>query len=116
MDVPRAAQMLGRRWTGIDITSLATALIKRRLRDAFGDIARYQVIGEPASAEDSVELAASDKYQFQWWGLGSGGARPEDHKKGADTDLRDLRGVIDREKADIGGRWRSGECGLHAGE
>lgn len=127
-----AAQKLGRKWIGIDITSLATALIKRRLRDAFGDMARYKVIGEPTTAEDAAELAASDKYQFQWWALGLVGARPEDQKKGADrgidgrlnfhdggektrqiifsvkggnlkaTDLRDLRGVIDREKADIG--------------
>jgi len=128
-----AAQKLGRSWIGIDITHLATTLIKVRLRDAFGDAARYQVIGEPTTAEDAAALADSDKYQFQWWALGLVGARPVDQKKGADkgidgrlyfhdgsektrqiiisvkggklkaTDLRDLRGVIDREKAEIGG-------------
>lgn len=127
-----AAQKLGRIWIGIDVTSLATTLIKVRLRDTFGDTVHYQVIGEPTTQEDAEELAATDKYQFQWWALGLVGARPVDQKKGADkgidgrlyfhdgsgktrhvifsvkgghlkaTDLRDLRGVIDREKADIG--------------
>lgn len=127
-----SAQKLGRKWIGIDITHLAISLIKVRLRDAFGDMARYQVIGEPTTAEDAAELAEWDKYQFQWWALGLVGARPVDEKKGADkgidgrlyfhdgsattrqiilsvkagklkaTDLRDLRGVIDREKAEIG--------------
>lgn len=127
-----SAQRLGRKWIGIDITHLAISLIKVRLRDAFGDMARYAVVGEPTTAEDAAELAASDKYQFQWWALGLVGARPVDQKKGADkgidgrlyfhdgsqktrhiiisvkggklkaTDLRDLRGVVDREKADMG--------------
>jgi DNA modification methylase len=127
-----AAQKLGRHWIGIDITHLAISLIKVRLRDAFGDMARFDVIGEPTTAEDAAELAASDKYQFQWWALGLVGARPAAEKKGADkgidgrlyfhdggtttrqiifsvkggklkaTDVRDLRGVIEREKADLG--------------
>lgn len=126
------AQKLGRKWIGIDVTHLAIGLIKTRLRDAFGDMARYEVIGEPTTAEDAAVLAGSDKYQFQWWALGLVGARPVTQKKGADkgvdgrlyfhdgsgktrqvvlsvkggglkaTDLRDLRGVVDRERADIG--------------
>jgi site-specific DNA-methyltransferase (adenine-specific) len=127
-----AAQKMGRSWIGIDVTHLAISLIKVRLRDAFGDAVRYKVIGEPTTAEDAAELAESDKYQFQWWALGLVGARPVDQKKGADkgidgrlyfhdggattrqiifsvkgghlkaTDVRDLRGVVDREKADMG--------------
>jgi len=72
---------------GIDVTHLAISLIKVRLRDAFGDTARYQVIGEPTTAEDAAELAESDKYQFQWWALGLVGARPVDQKKGADKGI-----------------------------
>lgn len=127
-----AAQKSGRSWIGIDVTHLAISLIKVRLRDSFGDLARYQIIGEPTTAEDAAELAESDKYQFQWWALGLVGARPTEQKKGADkgidgrlyfhdggkatrqiifsvkggklkaTDVRDLRGVMDREKAEIG--------------
>src|SRR4030081_3452820 len=32
-----AAQKLGRRWIGIDVTHLAIGLIKARLRDAYGE-------------------------------------------------------------------------------
>ena len=129
-----AAQKLGRRWIGIDITSLAVALIKTRLRDTFGDAAAYQVIGEPVSVPDAQTLAAQDPYQFQWWALGLVGARPVEQKKGSDkgidgwlffhdegaggetkqvvlsvkaghasvAHLRDLRGVMEREQAEIG--------------
>jgi DNA modification methylase len=131
-----AAQALGRRWVGIDITHLAVNLIKTRLRDAFGPEVEktYKVIGEPVTADDAKELAEKDPYQFQWWALGLVGARPAQEKKGADKgidgrlffhdeadsgktkqviisvkaggltvpQLRDLRGVIDREKAQIG--------------
>lgn len=129
-----AAEKLGRRWIGIDITSLSTALIKARLRDTYGDKLEIKTVGEPTSAADAERLAAEDKYQFQWWALGLVGARPVEEKKGADKgidgkilfretlsqpkphaiifsvkgggtgvgDVRDLRGVIEREKAAIG--------------
>jgi len=92
----------------------------------------YQIIGEPVSLPDAAALAASDPYQFQWWALGLVGARPAEGKKGADQGIdgriyfhegtgktkqvifsvkagklhapyvRDLRGVVEREKAEIG--------------
>ena len=129
-----AAQKLGRRWIGIDITHLAVTLMKHRLWDAFGKDLPFKVFGEPVSVPDAQALAASDPYQFQWWALGLVGARPVEGKKGADkgidgrlyfhdegaggktkqvilsvkaghtnvTHLRDLRGVLDREGAEIG--------------
>jgi DNA modification methylase len=129
-----AAQQLGRRWIGIDITHLAVNLIKHRLLDAFGAAAKFNVVGEPVSLSDAAELAKQDPYQFQWWALGLVGARPVEQKKGADrgidgrlyfhdegkggktkqivisvkagqttvSHLRDLRGVLDREGAEIG--------------
>jgi len=81
------AQRLNRRWIGIDITSLAIALIKTRLRDTFGDSAVYKVIGEPVSLPDAQTLADQDPYQFQWWALGLVGARPVDQKKGSDKGI-----------------------------
>ena len=62
-----AAEKLKSQWIGIDITSLATALIKNRLRDAYGsEIDKsYQVIGEPVSLPDAERLAREDPYQFQ---------------------------------------------------
>lgn len=128
-----SAQRLGRKWIGIDITSLAISLIRHRLADTFGDQAKYEVIGEPVSLPDAAKLAQDDPYQFQWWALGLVGARPAEGKKGADkgidgriyfheglsdkpkqiifsvkaghvaaSQVRDLRGVIEREQAAIG--------------
>ncbi len=126
------AQKLNREWIGIDITHLAITLIRHRLKDAFGDKAQYQVVGEPVSLPDAEALAKQDPYQFQWWALGLVGARPVEQKKGADRGIdgrmyfhdepkitrqiifsvkagalhanyvRDLRGVVEREKAAIG--------------
>ena len=129
-----AAEKLGRKWIGIDITQLATSLIKNRLRDTYGDKIEIITIGEPTTPNEASILAEQDKYQFQWWALGLVGARPVEQKKGADhgvdgkilfrddpkapkpeqiiiqvkggktgvKDVRDLRGVLDREKAAIG--------------
>jgi DNA modification methylase len=129
-----AAEKLGRKWIGIDITQLATSLIKSRLRDTYGSKLEIVTVGEPTTPNEAAQLAEDDKYQFQWWALGLVGARPVEQKKGADhgidgkilfrdgftaakpeqiiiqvkggktgvKDVRDLRGVLDREKAAIG--------------
>jgi len=129
-----AAEKHDRKWIGIDITQLATSLIKNRLRDTYGDKIEIITIGEPTTPNEAAVLADQDKYQFQWWALGLVGARPVEQKKGADhgidgkilfrddpkaakpeqiiiqvkggktgvKDVRDLRGVLDREKAAIG--------------
>ena len=128
-----AAQGLGRRWIGIDVTQLAVALIKHRLQVAFPDAKAPKVVGEPESIQDAEKLAQDDPYQFQWWALGLVGARPVEKRKGADqgidgrlffrdvagddlrpvilsvkaggvtaSQVRDLRGVSDRGKAEIG--------------
>jgi hypothetical protein len=129
-----AAEKLGRKWIGIDITQLATSLIKNRLRDTYGDKIEIVTVGEPVTPADASKLADDDKFQFQWWALGLVAARPVEQKKGADhgidgkilfrddltaakpeqiilqvkggktgvKDVRDLRGVLDREKAATG--------------
>jgi site-specific DNA-methyltransferase (adenine-specific) len=40
-----AAQKLGRKWIGVDVTYLAINLIKRRLRDAFGEEIEFEEKG-----------------------------------------------------------------------
>ena len=130
-----AAERLGRRWIGIDVTHLAVALIRHRLRDTFGDdVQPYDVIGEPQDVASAEALAKHDRYQFEWWALGLVDARPaQDKRKGADSgvdgyvnffddssgkakrvivqvksgnvgvsQVRDLKGVLEREKAQIG--------------
>lgn len=72
-----AAQELGRRWMGIDVTHLAIGLIRHRLTDRYGpEIAlTYRVVGEPTTVDDAAVLAREDPFQFQAWALGLVGAR-----------------------------------------
>jgi len=89
-----AAQKLGRRWVGIDITYLSIAVMRARLRDSFG-LEDVEIIGQPTEVEGARRLAQSPegRYQFQWWVLGLIDAKPVGgvEKKGAD---RDVDGVI----------------------
>jgi len=79
-----AAQKLRREWIGIDITHLAISLIEKRLRDAFPGI-QYEVHGTPKDLEGASDLAARDKYQFQWWAVSLVNAVPFAGKKRAPT-------------------------------
>ncbi|MCU0838395.1 MAG: restriction endonuclease [Rhodospirillales bacterium] len=79
-----AAEKLGRRWIGIDVTHLAISLIENRLNDAFPGI-EYEVHGTPKDLDGARALAARDKYQFQWWAVSLVKAVPyRGQKKGAD--------------------------------
>jgi site-specific DNA-methyltransferase (adenine-specific) len=134
-----AAQKLGRRWIGIDITHLSIALQKYRLQQMFPELT-FKVVGEPQSTQSARQLAQDDRFQFEWWALSLVRARPvggeagsKKGKKGADKgidgviafideatakpkrvivqvksgkvssrDIRDLRGVLQREGAAVG--------------
>jgi site-specific DNA-methyltransferase (adenine-specific) len=63
-----AAQKLGRKWIGIDVTHLAIHLIEHRLKDAFPGIA-FEVHGTPKDLASARDLAARDKHQFELWAL-----------------------------------------------
>jgi site-specific DNA-methyltransferase (adenine-specific) len=85
-----AAQKLGRRWIGIDITHLAVSLIEKRLKDAFPGI-QFEVEGTPKDVEGARNLALRDKYQFQWWACSLVNAQPYmGKKKGADGGIDGL--------------------------
>ena len=89
-----AAEKLKRRWIGIDVTHLAVALMKSRLRTAFGIVPGkdYQVVGEPADVGGARALAEQDRYQFQFWAMSLLEALPrEDGRRGAD---RGIDGVL----------------------
>ncbi len=89
-----AAEKLNRRWIGIDITHLAVALMKSRLKTAF-DLEPgkdYDVVGEPQDEGSSRALWEQDPYQFQFWAVSLLEAQPQsEQKKGAD---RGIDGVI----------------------
>ena len=79
-----AAEKLRRRWIGIDITHLAVSAIERRMKDAFPDVA-FTVEGAPRDLASALDLAARDKYQFQWWAVSLVDGMPLDgRRKGAD--------------------------------
>lgn len=79
-----AAQKLKRNWVGIDITHLAISLIEKRLKAAFPGVA-FEIHGTPKDVEGARNLAARDKYQFQWWAISLVDAVPfGGKKKGAD--------------------------------
>ena len=132
-----AAENLKRRWIGIDVTHLAVALMKSRLRTAF-DLhpgTDYEVVGEPTDVGGARALAEQDRYQFQYWAMSLLEAMPreQDRRRGADRGIdgvvhfidgprrstrkaivqvksgkvssphiRDLKGTVEREKADLG--------------
>jgi site-specific DNA-methyltransferase (adenine-specific) len=96
-----AAQKLGRRWIGIDITHLSIALQKYRLEAMFPGI-KYKVVGEPEDVDSAHQLAHDDRYQFQWWALSLVRARPlggvegsKTGKKGSDRGVDGLITFID---------------------
>ncbi|MHB8323646.1 MAG: DNA methyltransferase [Candidatus Dormibacteria bacterium] len=85
-----AAQKLDRQWIGIDVTYLSIAVMRARLKDAFG-LADVEVIGQPTEVEGARQLAQSPegRYQFQWWALGLIDAQPVGgvERKGADRGI-----------------------------
>lgn len=96
-----AAQKLGRRWIGIDITHLAIALQRYRFEAMFPGIA-FEVVGEPKDVGAARQLAHDDRYQFQWWALSLVRARPlgaiggsKEGKKGSDKGIDGVINFID---------------------
>jgi hypothetical protein len=81
-----AAQKTGRQWIGIDVTYLAINLIKRRLKDAFGDDVQFEEKGQPTDFGGAQQLFKNNPWQFQQWALSLIDARPrtEGEGKGAD--------------------------------
>ena len=130
------AEKLKRQWIGIDITHLAVALMKSRLKTAFDlDPGQdYDVVGEPQDVGSARALWEQDPYQFQYWAVSLLEAQPQgEQKRGADRgvdgvlyfldgprrtsqkvvvqvkggrvsspQIRDLKGVVEREKAAFG--------------
>ena len=67
-----AAEKLGRKWIGIDITQLATSLIKNRLRDTYGDKIEIITVGEPDHAQRSRHPGRAGQISIPMVGAGPG--------------------------------------------
>lgn len=111
-----AAQKLGRRWMGIDITPLAVNLIKRRLSEAFGAAADFSIVGLPQDLDGAQALFAQDPHLFQLWAVSLiPDAQPwKGGKKGADTGI-DGQLYLRTGKADTHRAMISVKGGKHVG-
>lgn len=128
-----AAHETGRKWIGCDIAILAVKLIREVLEERYRlhEGAHYRIDGVPLSVEGAEDLFKRDPFQFQHWLVERVGGFPMQRKvadRGIDgrlyfekrgslgevilsvkggklrpTDVRDLRGTMEREKADMAG-------------
>lgn len=83
-----AAEKLGRRWIGIDVTHLAIGLIEKRMHEGYdtdqGPL-QFDVIGVPKDKDSALRLAAEKPHDFQnWFCLKVGGYPLDGGRKGAD--------------------------------
>ena len=93
-----AAHKLGRQWLGIDITHLAVALMKNRLKTAFAlEAGRdYAVVGEPQDEGSARALWEQDPYQFQFWAVSLLQAQPQsEQKRGPDRGVDGMLYFLD---------------------
>lgn len=77
-----AAQKLGRRWIGIDVTHIAIGMIEDRMRSGYPGI-QFETIGVPKDLASAERLAEEDPHQFQQWISWQVGGYPRE-KKGGD--------------------------------
>lgn len=125
-----AAERLGRKWIGIDITYLAIQVIEDRIKTWLPN-AEYTVQGIPKDEFAARKLAQMDPHTFQDWAVGrvGGQSRGRGPDKGIDGEIsfiraprkyghaivsvkggrhvgpdaiRVLKSVVDREGADMG--------------
>lgn len=88
-----AAQSLGRRWIGIDITYLAIDLIDKRLRDRYGDsvASSYEIHGIPRDLAGAHALFAHNHFDFERWAVSLVHGQPNQKQvgdKGSDGIIR----------------------------
>lgn len=88
-----AAQKLGRRWIGIDITTLAVDLIDARLRHTYGERIRetYEIRGIPRDVAGATALFRHSPFEFERWCVMLLDGQPNEKQvgdKGADGVIR----------------------------
>ncbi|HXH58428.1 DNA methyltransferase [Iamia sp.] len=79
-----AAQRLGRRWLGIDVTFLAIDLIDTRLKDTHGvDVSTaYEIVGIPKDTEGAGALFARNPFDFERWAVSLVDGTPNEKQVG----------------------------------
>ena len=84
-----AAEKLGRRWVGVDISTFAVGLMRGRILRNFPSLTTDDVLvrGVPVNVAEAQALANRDKFEFEKWVCGAIGAEGMFHdpgSKGAD--------------------------------
>lgn len=79
-----AAQALGRRWIGMDVSALAINVIRARLEDVHGAnvMTDVGVTGIPTDVTAARMLFNKDPFDFEKWAVGIIRARPNDKQTG----------------------------------
>ena len=80
-----AAEALGRRWVGIDISKFSTGLIRERIADHFPLLKKSDITVRrtPETIQEARELAQRDKFEFEKWVCGFIGAQGMFHEPGS---------------------------------
>lgn len=92
-----AAEKLGRKWIGIDVTHLAISLIKKRMTEHFPE-AKFETHGEPQSPESAKALFDQSPFQFESWAVSLLGGQPYKSTGGGDTGIDGFLYFKDYEK------------------
>ncbi len=71
-----AAELLERRWIGIDISAFSSGLVRERMLHNFIGLASHDIYswGIPTTILEARELAKRDKFEFEKWVCGAIGA------------------------------------------
>lgn len=79
-----AAQKLGRRWLGIDVTYLAVDLIDKRLRATYGDEVAdtYEVHGIPQDLDGAQAMFEANPFEFERWAVSLVDGQPNQKQVG----------------------------------
>ena len=79
-----AAETLGRRWVGIDISTFAVGLVRNRILNNFEGLTTDDVLvrGLPLNVAEAQALADRDKFEFEKWACGAIGAEGMFHSPG----------------------------------
>ncbi len=87
-----AAQRLGRRWVGIDVTYIAIDLIEKRLLHTFGKEIEgtYEISGIPRDVRSARALFEQSPFDFERWAVSLVNGQPNERQVGD----RGIDGVI----------------------
>lgn len=99
-----AAQKLGRKWIGIDVTYISVDLIEKRLKHTYGDAidGSYEVLGIPRDRASALALFSRSPFDFERWAVSLLNGQPNVKQvgdKGIDGVARfplDARGAFGR--------------------